>query len=649
MTLRRTLMVAMALLALLATAILGVVGALTISRTVIQEAQSRVTKDLSVLRSQYHNEMQVLALRLEHRSRGLRPDSPGLAEGLQEIRRDLGFTVLNLCDPEGRPLMGTHPPGTGPLPIERDPVLRRALEGRSSWGTVRLDYERLLAEGGPPLQRAMAVYPPAPSTGAEQDAPAVAEDALFRWFAQPLLDDRGRVAALLYGGRALNYDFEFVDELRDLLFGREEHRGKPVGTVTIFLDGVRVATNVVGPGRLRATGTTVSESVRRQVLEGGQVWSDRARVVDDWYITGYEPLTTPDGEIVGMLYVGLLEAPYLQMRMALMGRLLLPAGLVGLLAIGLSLLIAGRTTRPVQELSRAADRLAEGEWDQPLAVTSGYAEINHLSDAFRRMQAAIADRDRQLRQQHAELAETNAKLDRSNRNYMKMLGFVTHELKAPLAAVQSLIDVLLADLYGELPEKARHPLTRIRRSCEDLQGMVRNYLDLSRAERGELTASPQSIDLRDEVLDPCVAMAEPLFESRGITLGTEYPADPVVVEADPELLRIALSNYLSNAAKYGREGGTARLSVRIDGEEIALSVWNEGPGFTPEEEQKLFSQFSRIRNKSTADKRGSGLGLFLARQIAEQHGGRVWAESEPGSWAAFHFAFPVAASRAEEA
>jgi signal transduction histidine kinase len=265
------------------------------------------------------------------------------------------------------------------------------------------------------------------------------------------------------------------------------------------------------------------------------------------------------------------------------------------------------------------------------------------------MQQAIADRDRQLRQQHAELAETNAKLDRSNRNYMKMLGFVTHELKAPLAAVQSLIDVLLADLYGELPEKARHPLTRIRRSCEDLQGMVKNYLDLSRAERGELTASPQSIDLRDEVLDPCVAMAEPLFESRGITLGTEYPADLMVVEADPELLRIALSNYLSNAAKYGREGGTARLSVRIDGEEIALSVWNEGPGFTPEEEQKLFSQFSRIRNKSTADKRGSGLGLFLARQIAEQHGGRVWAESEPGSWAAFHFAFPVAASRAEEA
>jgi two-component system, NtrC family, sensor kinase len=662
MTLRRTLMVAMALLALLATAILGVVGALTISRTVIQEAQSRVTKDLSVLRSQYHNEMQVLALRLEHRARGLRPDSPGLAEGLQEIRRDLGFTVLNLCDPEGRPLMGTHPPGAGPLPIERDPVLRRALEGRPAWGTFRLDAERLLAEGGAPLQRAMAVYPPVPSSGtspetpaateeapaateetpaAAEETPAATEEALFRWFAQPLLDERGRVAALLYGGRALNYDYEFVDNLRDLLFGREEFRGKPVGTVTIFLDGVRVATNVVGPGRLRAIGTTVSESVRRQVLEGGQVWSDRARVVDDWYITGYEPLTTPDGEIVGMLYVGLLEAPYLQMRMALMGRLLLPAGLVGLLAIGLSLVIAGRMTRPVQDLSRAADRLAEGEWDQPLAVSSGYAEINHLSDAFHRMQAAIADRDGQLRRQHAELAETNEKLNRSNRNYMKTLGFVTHELKAPMAAVQSMIDVLLADLYGELPEKARHPLTRIRRNCEDLQGMVKNYLDLSRAERGELMASPETIDLRDEVLDPCVAMAEPLFESRAMTLETEYPVESLEVEADPELLRIALSNYLSNAAKYGREGGTARLRVEVEEGNLVLSVWNEGQGFAPEDREKLFAQFSRIRNKSTADKRGSGLGLFLARQIAEQHGGRVWAESEPGSWAAFHLAIPI--------
>jgi len=487
----------------------------------------------------------------------------------------------------------------------------------------------------------MAVYPAAPSAGASEEAPAVTEEALFRWFAQPLLDERGRVAALLYGGRALNYDYEFVDDLRDLLFGREEYRGKPVGTVTIFLDGVRVATNVVGPGRLRATGTTVSESVRRQVLEGGQVWLDRARVVDDWYITGYEPLTSLDGEIVGMLYVGLLEAPYLQMRMALMGRLLLPAGLVALLAIGLSLVIAGRMTRPVQELSRAADRLAEGEWDKPLAVTSGYTEINHLADAFHRMQSAIADRDGQLRLQHAELAETNEKLHRSNRNYMKTLGFVTHELKAPMAAIQSMIDVLLADLYGELPEKARHPLTRIRRNCEDLQGMVKNYLDLSRAERGELMASPETIDLRDEVLDPCVAMAEPLFDSRAMTLETEYPAGALEVVADPELLRIALSNYLSNAAKYGREGGTARLRVEVEDGNVVLSVWNEGQGFTPEDREKLFAQFSRIRNKTTADKRGSGLGLFLARQIAEQHGGRVWAESEPGSWAAFHLAFPV--------
>jgi len=257
------------------------------------------------------------------------------------------------------------------------------------------------------------------------------------------------------------------------------------------------------------------------------------------------------------------------------------------------------------------------------------------------MQVAIADRDRQLKQQHAELEETNEKLHRSNRNYMKMLGFVTHELKAPMAAIHSLIDVLLADLYGELPEKARHPLTRIRRSCEDLQGMVRDYLDLSRAERGELTPLPQTVDLLDEVLDPCVEMIRPLFESRSMTLDTEYPAEPLEVVADPELLRIALSNYLSNAAKYGREGGIARLRVEVEEGNVVLSVWNEGKGFAPEDREKLFAQFSRIRNKTTADKRGSGLGLFLARQIAEQHGGRVWAESEPGSWAGFHLAFPV--------
>jgi len=113
------------------------------------------------------------------------------------------------------------------------------------------------------------------------------------------------------------------------------------------------------------------------------------------------------------------------------------------------------------------------------------------------------------------------------------------------------------------------------------------------------------------------------------------------VVADPELMRIALSNYLSNAAKYGREGGKAKIEVAQVGEAIDVRVWNEGPGFSSDEGQSLFGKFSRLHNENTRDKRGSGLGLYLCKQILDLHGGTVWAESESGSWARFCFRLPL--------
>jgi signal transduction histidine kinase len=106
------------------------------------------------------------------------------------------------------------------------------------------------------------------------------------------------------------------------------------------------------------------------------------------------------------------------------------------------------------------------------------------------------------------------------------------------------------------------------------------------------------------------------------------------------LLRIALTNYLTNAAKYGREGGTAKVTARREDGALIVGVWNEGAGFTAEEQPQLFGKFSRLANDNTRSKRGSGLGLFLVKSILSLHAGRVWAESQPGTWAAFYMSFP---------
>jgi len=172
--------------------------------------------------------------------------------------------------------------------------------------------------------------------------------------------------------------------------------------------------------------------------------------------------------------------------------------------------------------------------------------------------------------------------------------------------------------------------------------LVKDYLDLSRAERGELVAKNSAIDFRAAVVDPCVQQTQPLFESREIDLEAVCPSG-LDAQADPELMRIAVGNYLTNAAKYGRESGSARLEVHAEHGQITVSVWNEGDGFTPMEVDTLFKKFSRLRNDNTKGKRGSGLGLFLCKEIAGLHGGRVWAQAEPGEWAQFNLSLPVAA------
>lgn len=170
--------------------------------------------------------------------------------------------------------------------------------------------------------------------------------------------------------------------------------------------------------------------------------------------------------------------------------------------------------------------------------------------------------------------------------------------------------------------------------------MVKDYLDLSRAERGSLVAKVSAIDLFADVVEPSIALVEGLFRSRDMRLDIAE-REPIALDGDPELLRIALTNLLNNAAKYGREGGRAVLEVEPGDGGVSLGVWNEGEGFSAAEREQLFAKFSRLRNANTRSKKGSGLGLFLTAQIVEQHGGSVEAESEPGEWARFGFRLPL--------
>ncbi len=617
----------------------GSVSIWNLNRAMRTEAQRRVNHDLEIAASDFSSRVESLSESLKQQSEGIKRALSGGEDGkrirseLQRMKAALNLTVLNICGPEGELLYGSYPDDGKPVPVDRDPVLRRALQGEAAAGTVLLGPERLETEGGPALKKAAVIYENSSST-----EPA-AESALFRWTALPILDDNGMVIALLYGGQMLNYNFAVVDQLQSLIFGQDFHAGKPVGTVTIFLQSIRIATNVRGPDNSRALGTRVSKEVEQRVIDRGERWNDRAYVVDSWYISAYQPLSDPDGRIIGMLYVGLLEAPYAETARSVILSVIWPA--LGLIAVAVvvSLLFIGRITSPLSKLNDAVSNLREANWDYSFEMPSSFREINQLSATVQEMQAAIAARDKSLQDKNRSLEETNEELHETNQNYMQMLGFVTHELKSPMAAAQQMLGLILDGIVRD-SDKQEDILTRVHRALEQSQDMIKNYLDMTRVERGELRCDPAAIDLIADVVTPVVEQNRPLYENKNIALEVDGP-EKLDITGDPELLKIALTNYVNNAAKYGKEGGKARLEVARRGGWVTVSMWNEGDGFTEEEGGKLFQKFSRLRNNASRGSRGSGLGLYLTRHIAELHGGEVDAESELGNWARFSISVPL--------
>ncbi|MBK9796664.1 MAG: GAF domain-containing sensor histidine kinase [Holophagaceae bacterium] len=253
-----------------------------------------------------------------------------------------------------------------------------------------------------------------------------------------------------------------------------------------------------------------------------------------------------------------------------------------------------------------------------------------------RLWQALAERLSQA----VEKAWRIEQLQASNQAFSEMLGFVSHELKNPVASMITDARVLAMGYLGPLDPRQVAKLDNLMRKGEYLLDLVRDYLDLARMEGGELIPSPRRMDLVAEVLEPALELVLPMFEENQQHLERDYPSGSMEVEADPALLRIVVTNLLGNAAKYGRPGGLIRLKARQDAEGFLVSSFNEGPGWAPEERTRLFRRFSRLQAPELRAKKGTGLGLYTAWRIVRLHGGRLEADSEQGRWAEFTLVIP---------
>lgn len=243
--------------------------------------------------------------------------------------------------------------------------------------------------------------------------------------------------------------------------------------------------------------------------------------------------------------------------------------------------------------------------------------------------------------QAIEKAYRIEQLEAANKSYLEMLGFVSHELKSPLASITMDATLLTEGYLDKLTGKQEEKVKQIISKSEYLMSLIKDYLDLARIEGGSMKLQiTKNVNLCEMAANISYSLLDNLFKEKDIDFACDPPPEEIEAECDYDMIKIVLVNLLSNAVKYGKESGKIRLKMRKRQDFIFVSVWNEGPGFPQKEKSNLFKKFSRLKTPELMKQKGTGVGLYTVWRIIKLHGGHVDASSEEGKWAEFSFTLP---------
>jgi signal transduction histidine kinase len=443
---------------------------------------------------------------------------------------------------------------------------------------------------------------------------------------------QGRVLGHLQGGVLLNRNLPFIDHINEIVYPEGSLPFGSRGTATLFLDDVRISTNVrlFGPAsEERAIGTRVSQTVRDQVLGQGRTWLDRAFVVSDWYVSGYQPLGDSAGQRVGMLYVGFLEAPYTRVKYSALAGIgiVFLAVMVG--AAVVSLRWARAIFRPLEQMEATMQRVEGGSLDARVGDVDSADEIGRLARHLDHLLEVIDDNTRALQRWNAELdakvAERTQALENAQAQLVRseklaavgqLTASIAHEVNNPIAVIQGNLD-LLRELIG--PEQAARVKVELALMDEQIERMRLIVTQLLQFARPTEFAGYVDSVLPARLIDDCLVLVGHLLNKTQIEV-RRHTLSARGIAINRQELQQVLVNLLVNAIDAMPGGGTLTLTVGDWGTDgVAIEVADTGGGLAPELLAQLFRPFV------TRKKEGTGLGLWISRGIVERYGGDITA------------------------
>jgi signal transduction histidine kinase len=242
-----------------------------------------------------------------------------------------------------------------------------------------------------------------------------------------------------------------------------------------------------------------------------------------------------------------------------------------------------------------------------------------------------------------EIEEKGHELEIANKHKSEFLANMSHELRTPLNAILGYTELILDNIYGDVPEKIKEILERLENNGHHLLSLINDVLDLSKIEAGRLTLSLNEYSM-GEVIQTVITSVEALAAEKKLELKVIVPTDLTTGKGDEQRIAQVILNLLGNAIKFTEEG-EVRVEATVSNETFMVSVSDTGPGLSEADQKTIFEEFQQVDGSSTREKGGTGLGLSIAKRIVEMHGGRIWVESTHGKGSTFRFTLPARAER----
>ena len=609
------------------------VGVHLIGNTIIRQAQDKVRVDLNSAREIYQENLgnvkdliRLTANRFFIKESLLSGNTQLLKDELKRIRERESLDILTITDKHGNVIFRSRNPKASGDSQAEDEIVKRALfDQQVTASTQIVTRDELLKEGEDLAERARIVFIPTPRAKPRPESQETS--GMMMKAAAPLLDQEGNILGVLYGGILLNRRYEIVDKVKQTVYQEEVYKGKDIGTATIFQGDLRISTNVTREDGSRAIGTRVSAEVYDRVLVKGLPWIERAFVVNNWYITAYEPIRNVVGDIIGILYVGVLEQKFADMRGATM-LVFLGIALAGVAAaLTVSIFLANGILKPVRHLVFASEQLAQGDLAHKVKVES-LDEIGELAKTFNFMVESLKDRDEQLKQY------TQQKIMESERlaTIGQLAAGVAHELNNPLGGVLIYSHLLLEGLPEDAPQRAN--LEKIVTQATRCKKIVKGLLDFSRQTEPKMEA----VNVND-LLYGALALVEGQALFQNIEIVKNLLSSPPRVTADSGQIQQVFINIVLNAAEAMQGQGklTIQTDLSQDGQFIEIAFTDTGCGISEENIERLFEPFFTTKEVG----RGTGLGLAISYGIIQRHNGTIDVKSQVGEGTTFTIRLPI--------